>query len=86
MKRKGKVNAKSIHMIDSTEKNETEIKKKLAQVLTDRENMMETIETLDQHKRDTVEKVWSKVNGYISTLSRPFPLFPRYSPLTSVAY
>ncbi|TBU44815.1 condensin complex subunit SMC2 [Dichomitus squalens] len=60
---KRKVNAKSIHMIDSTEKNETEIKKKLAQVLTDRNNMMETIETLDQHKRDTVEKVWTKVNG-----------------------
>ena len=85
MKRKGKVNAKSIHMIDSTEKNETEIKKKLAQVLTDRENMMETIETLDQHKRDTVEKVWSKVNGCVFSPPRPSSLVPRYSPLTSVA-
>ncbi|KAM5541582.1 hypothetical protein V8D89_004772 [Ganoderma adspersum] len=60
---KKKVNQKSIHTIDATEKQEIETKKKLQTVLKDRGKMVETIETLDQHKRDAVEKVWNKVNG-----------------------
>lgn len=63
---KKKVNSKSIHTIDAEEKQEAETKRKLATVLKDRGKMVETIETLDQHKRDTVEKVWHKVNGCVS--------------------
>lgn len=65
---KKKVNPKSVHTIDATEKQEIETKKKLQTVLKDRGKMVDTIETLDQHKRDTVEKVWNKVNGYVSSL------------------
>ncbi|KAI1786116.1 condensin complex subunit SMC2 [Ganoderma leucocontextum] len=60
---KKKVNPKSVHKIDAEEKQEIETKRKLGQVLKDREKMVKTIETLDRHKRDTVEKVWNKVNG-----------------------
>ena len=65
---KKKVNPKSVHTIDATEKQEIETKKKLQTVLKDRGKMVDTIETLDQHKRDTVEKVWNKVNGCVSSL------------------
>ncbi|PIL32520.1 hypothetical protein GSI_05223 [Ganoderma sinense ZZ0214-1] len=58
-----KVKPKSVHTIDATEKQEIETKRKLQTVLKDRGKMVETIETLDQHKRDTVETVWNKVNG-----------------------
>ena len=63
---KKKVNPKSVHTIDATEKQEIETKRKLQTVLKDRGKMVETIETLDQHKRDTVETVWNKVNGCVS--------------------
>ena len=37
----------------------------IQQVLKDKKQMLDTIETLDQHKREAVEKTWTKVNGYV---------------------
>lgn len=58
---KKKINPKAVNMIDSVEKQETTLKKKLATVLKDREKIEQTIEELDKFKRTALESTWSKV-------------------------
>lgn len=58
---KKKVNPKAMNMIDSVEKQETTLKKKLATVLKDREKIERTIEQLDKFKFTTLEATWAKV-------------------------
>ena len=53
-------------IVCSVEKNEAELKRMIAKVMSDKEAMLETIETLDQHKREAVETTWQKVNGYVA--------------------
>ncbi|KAI0822104.1 condensin complex subunit SMC2 [Trametes gibbosa] len=60
---KRKINPKAVHMIDGVEKQEADLKKMLATVLKDKAKIEQTIDQLDQYKRDAVETVWSKVNG-----------------------
>ena len=48
--------------LDSAEKNEEGIKKMIATINRDKEKMFETIETLDKHKRASVETTWKKVD------------------------
>jgi structural maintenance of chromosome 2 len=52
----------------SVEKQESELKKMLAQVMKDKEKIEQTIEELDRYKRDALEKTWSKVNGQVNPL------------------
>ena len=59
------------HLRHSAEKNEESIKKMIATINRDKEKMFETIETLDQHKRESVEKTWKKVDRY--ALPHTFP-------------
>ncbi|KAF5347709.1 hypothetical protein D9756_010324 [Leucocoprinus leucothites] len=60
---KKKVNLKVMDMIDSLEKREAALKKNLATVLKDKDKIEATIENLDQHKREALQKTWEKVNG-----------------------
>ncbi|KAI0367877.1 condensin complex subunit SMC2 [Pilatotrama ljubarskyi] len=60
---KKRINPKAVHLIDNAERNEADVKKMLAQVLKDKAKMEDTIRQLDQHKREAVEKTWTKVNG-----------------------
>ena len=55
-------------MINSVEKQETELKKKLSSVVKDKQKIEQTIEELDRYKRDALEKTWTKVNGYVQAL------------------
>ena len=48
------------------EKIETEVKKMPMTVLKDMKKNEATIEELDRHKWDTLEKMWEKVDGYVS--------------------
>ena len=45
----------------------------IATINRDKEKMFETIETLDQHKRESVEKTWKKVDRYALPHTFPFP-------------
>lgn len=47
----------------------------IAQVLKDKKAMLETIETLDKHKREAVETTWTKVNRYASSYPSPVVRF-----------
>ncbi|GJE94134.1 condensin complex subunit SMC2 [Phanerochaete sordida] len=58
---KKKVNPKAMAMIDSVEKQESTLKKKLTQVLGDREKIEKTIEELDKFKYTALENTWTKV-------------------------
>ena len=58
---KKKINPKAVNMIDSVEKQEATLKKKLATVLKDREKIEETIDQLDGFKRTALEMTWTKV-------------------------
>ncbi|KIY44458.1 condensin complex subunit SMC2 [Fistulina hepatica ATCC 64428] len=60
MKRKG--DPKVMTMLETVEKRETECKKNLRTVLSDKEKIEETIEQLDQHKREALQTTWTKVN------------------------
>ena len=57
----------------SAEKNEDGIKKMIATINRDKEKMFETIETLDKHKRESVERTWKKVDRFAPG-SRAFSL------------
>ena len=52
----------------SVEKKETALKKMLSTVLKDKEKIDDTIKELDRYKRDALQKTWSKVTRYASTL------------------
>ncbi|KAG8946963.1 Structural maintenance of chromosomes protein 2 [Tulasnella sp. 424] len=58
-----KVNPKVVNMIDSVEKKEAALKKMLTTVLKDKTKIEKTIEELERHKRDALEKCWTKVNA-----------------------
>ncbi|KIP05073.1 hypothetical protein PHLGIDRAFT_129125 [Phlebiopsis gigantea 11061_1 CR5-6] len=58
---KKKVNPKAMNMIDSVEKQETALKKKLSTVLGDRQKIEATIAELDRYKRDSLVNTWTKV-------------------------
>ncbi|KAJ3044691.1 Structural maintenance of chromosomes protein 2 [Rhizophlyctis rosea] len=48
---------------DRVEKNEVELKKKLATVVKDKTKIQETIGELDKYKKEALLKTWGKVNG-----------------------
>lgn len=60
---KKKVNLKVMDMIESLEKREGALQKNLVIVTKDKAKIETTIENLDQHKRDALQKTWEKVNG-----------------------
>lgn len=49
---------------NSLEKREGALQKNLVIVTKDKAKIETTIENLDQHKRDALQKTWEKVNGY----------------------
>ncbi|KAH7120962.1 hypothetical protein B0J11DRAFT_53088 [Dendryphion nanum] len=60
---KNKINPKVMAMIDSVEKKEAHLKKNMATVIKDKKKIEETIENLDEYKKEALHKTWSKVNG-----------------------
>ncbi|KAI5783885.1 P-loop containing nucleoside triphosphate hydrolase protein [Peziza echinospora] len=58
---KKKINPKVMNMIDSVEKKEVLLKGMLRTVNRDKRKIEETIETLDEYKREALEKTWRKV-------------------------
>ncbi|KAJ3479001.1 hypothetical protein NLI96_g9374 [Meripilus lineatus] len=58
-----KVNNQAVNLADTAEKKEAGVKDMLSRVLKDREKIEQTIEELDRHKREALERTWSKVNG-----------------------
>ncbi|GAA6035309.1 hypothetical protein JCM8097_008810 [Rhodosporidiobolus ruineniae] len=62
-KMKRKVNPKVLSMIDSVEKKEKDLIDMYKQVLKDKTKIEETVAKLDEHKKETLEKTWDKVNG-----------------------
>jgi structural maintenance of chromosome 2 len=59
---KNKVNPRVMAMIDSVEKKEASLKKNMAIVISDKKKIEKTIGTLDQYKKEALEKTWIKVN------------------------
>ncbi|GAA5979962.1 hypothetical protein JCM10908_001481 [Rhodotorula pacifica] len=60
---KRKVNPKVLSMIDSVEKKERDLLAMYKQVVKDKTKIEETVAVLDEHKKDTLEKTWEKVNS-----------------------
>ncbi|OLL25555.1 Structural maintenance of chromosomes protein 2 [Neolecta irregularis DAH-3] len=58
-----KVNAKVMNMIDSVEKKESSLKTMLKTVRRDKRKIEETISTLDEYKKEALQRTWEKVNG-----------------------
>jgi structural maintenance of chromosome 2 len=57
-----RVNPKAMGMIEGQEKQETTLKKNLAQVLKDKQKIEDTIAQLEEFKRDALTKTWEQVN------------------------
>ncbi|GEM06543.1 structural maintenanceof chromosome 2 [Rhodotorula toruloides] len=60
---KRKVNPKVLSMIDSVEKKEKDLLDMYKQVMKDKTKIEQTVAKLDEHKRETLEKTWKKVDG-----------------------
>lgn len=60
---KRKINPKVMNMIDSVEKKEASLKNMMRTVVRDKTKIEETIESLDEYKKEALHKTWSKVNG-----------------------
>ncbi|KAK2746687.1 Structural maintenance of chromosomes protein 2 [Myotisia sp. PD_48] len=60
---KKKINPKVMNMIDSVEKKEASLKNMMKTVIRDKRKIEETIITLDQYKKEALQKTWSKVTG-----------------------
>jgi structural maintenance of chromosome 2 len=60
---KKKINPKVMNMIDNVEKKEAALKNKMRTVVRDKKKIEETIDSLDQYKKDALHKTWEKVNG-----------------------
>lgn len=60
---KRKINPKVMNMIDSVEKKEVSLKNMMKTVIRDKSKIEETIGSLDEYKKEALEKTWSKVNG-----------------------
>ncbi|RGB44102.1 putative nuclear condensin complex subunit Smc2 [Rhizophagus diaphanus] len=58
-----KINAKVMNMIDSVEKKEASLKQMLNTVGRDKKKIEETIVSLDNYKKDALQKTWEKVNA-----------------------
>ncbi|CAG8798302.1 9484_t:CDS:2, partial [Racocetra persica] len=58
-----KINAKVMNMIDSVEKKEASLNQMLATVLKDKKKIEDTIISLDDYKKDALQRTWEKVNG-----------------------
>ena len=51
-------------MIDNVEKKELGLKNMLRTVIKDKSKIEETIESLEQYKKEALQKTWEKVNAY----------------------
>ncbi|KAI9761095.1 MAG: hypothetical protein M4579_001247 [Chaenotheca gracillima] len=60
---KKKINPKVMNMIDSVEKKEVSLKNMMKTVIKDKHKIEETIGSLDEYKKEALQKTWSKVNG-----------------------
>lgn len=60
---KKKINPKVMNMIDSVEKKEVSLKNMMRTVIRDKRKIEETIQSLDEYKKETLQKTWEKVNG-----------------------
>lgn len=60
---KKKINPKVMNMIDSVEKKEVSLKNMMKTVIRDKKKIEETIDSLDEYKKEALQKTWSKVNG-----------------------
>ncbi|KAE9971402.1 hypothetical protein BLS_004446 [Venturia inaequalis] len=60
---KKKINPKVMNMIDNVEKKEASLKNMMRTVIRDKRKIEETIEQLDEYKKDALQKTWEKVNG-----------------------
>ncbi|KAG5302139.1 condensin subunit [Histoplasma ohiense] len=60
---KKKINPKVMNMIDSVEKKEVALKNMMKTVIRDKKKIEETIISLDEYKKEALQKTWSKVNG-----------------------
>jgi len=58
-----KINPKVMNMIDSVEKKEVALKNMMRTVVRDKRKIEETIDSLDEYKKEALRKTWSKVNG-----------------------
>ncbi|KAL0580857.1 Structural maintenance of chromosomes protein 2 [Marasmius crinis-equi] len=59
--KKKRVSAKSAGMLDDVERKETSLKKMLSTVVKDKEKIEQTIDELDQEKRDALQRTSDKV-------------------------
>jgi len=50
-------------MIDSVEKKESSLKNMMRTVIRDKRKIEETIVSLDEYKKEALQKTWEKVNG-----------------------
>ncbi|TPX31945.1 hypothetical protein SmJEL517_g04864 [Synchytrium microbalum] len=57
------INPQVIDMLDRMEKRETSLKQMLATVKKDKTKIEDTIASLDEYKREALQKTWEKVNG-----------------------
>lgn len=60
---KKKINPKVMNMIDSVEKKEAALKNMMKTVVRDKRKIEETITSLDEYKKEALQKTWAKVNG-----------------------
>ena len=60
---KKKINPKVMNMIDSVEKKEVALKNMMKTVIRDKRKIEETIVSLDEYKKEALQKTWTKVNG-----------------------
>ena len=58
-----KINPKVMNMIDSVEKKEASLKTMMKTVVRDKRKIEETIQSLDEYKKEALRKTWEKVNG-----------------------
>lgn len=59
---KKKINPKVMNMIDSVEKKEVSLKNMMRTVIRDKKKIEETIGSLDEYKKEALQKTWEKVN------------------------
>ena len=57
------INVKVMNMIDRVVTKERSLKQMLSTVCKDKQKIEDTIEQLDQYKRDALNRTWTKVNG-----------------------
>ncbi|GAM90243.1 hypothetical protein ANO11243_082850 [Dothideomycetidae sp. 11243] len=59
---KKKINPKVMNMIDSVEKKEASLKQMMRTVVKDKAKIEETIGSLDEYKKQALQRTWEKVN------------------------